>query len=94
MAAKEAEMLLKQISESTAIAEKEKQKVAVIVDQVRARNSAHSTVTAHAYTRTLARVGPSGKIGIIGWEKWVLWDVHAWSDHSAKHVTINAGRLG
>lgn len=35
VSAKEAEALLKQISESTAIAEKEKQKVAVIVDAVR-----------------------------------------------------------
>lgn len=34
VAAKEAEMLLKQISENTAIAEKEKAKVVVIVDQV------------------------------------------------------------
>lgn len=34
VAAKEAEALLKQISESTTIAEKEKQKVAVIVDSV------------------------------------------------------------
>ena len=34
VAAKEAEVLLKEITESTAIAEKEKQKVSVIVDQV------------------------------------------------------------
>lgn len=40
-AAKEAEKLLKQISESTAIAEKEKAKVAVIVDQVTAKAQVH-----------------------------------------------------
>ncbi len=34
VATREAEKLLKEISESTAIAEKEKQKVKVIVDQV------------------------------------------------------------
>lgn len=45
VAAREAEKLLKEISENTAIAEKEKHKVAVIVDQV----------TQKAQVRTLLR---------------------------------------
>jgi hypothetical protein len=46
VAAREAEKLLKEISENTAIAEKEKQKVAVIVDQVtrKAQVRAHQHV--------------------------------------------------
>lgn len=52
-ASQEAEKLLKEISESTAVAEKEKMKVAVIVDQVSAtaavRWATHLFMTITAY---------------------------------------------
>lgn len=58
VSAKEAEALLKQISESTAIAEKEKQKVAVIVDAVTKKASEIATVKDDA-ERDLAAAKPA-----------------------------------
>lgn len=58
VAAKEAEALLKQISESTAVAEKEKQKVAVIVDQV-TKKAAEIALVKDDAERDLAAAKPA-----------------------------------
>ncbi len=95
ISAKEAEALLKQISESTAIAEKEKQKVAVIVDAV-------SGSAAQAGAAVLGQVVLSGAQPLLiataflpsftflrgAWlclSAWHLPACHMRSGHTVKH---------